>query len=391
VPSPYQVEFLSAVAAAGQIELEVRFMRATFDCPALSTVPHRILSGLGPGSWRDEIRLHPRAILEVAFGKYDCYILSGLYTSVTFLTCAVLLWVRRKPWAMWLERPRPAHALWSRKFIRLKPVRWIREVVTRILLRAARRVVCIGTAAVEEYAAQGVPHSKLGLLPYCCDVSRFDSPQMEKVHRIREQLAIVGKTVFLFSGQLIERKGVDVLIRAFVRVGNTNTQTALLILGDGPLRDALKASVPLAMTNRVHFIGPVAQVDLPSYFAAADVFVFPSRHDGWGVVINEACAAGLPVIATRQTGAARDLVVDGVSGFIVEREDTEGLAGKMQFLAEHPAERKKMGLEGRRIVESFSVEKASLVFSQEVQKTIQHASVRLRHSVREETHSNVVD
>jgi glycosyltransferase involved in cell wall biosynthesis len=194
------------------------------------------------------------------------------------------------------------------------------------------------------------------------------------VRRVRELFALSGQTVFLYSGQLIERKGVDVLIRAFERVGRTSTQIALVILGDGPLRDALKASVPSEMTNRVHFVGHVPQADLPAYFATADAFVFPSRHDGWGVVINEACAARLPVIATRQAGAVGDLIIDGVNGFVVEREDVDGIAAKMQFLVDHPSERKKMGLEGRRIVESFSVEKASSVFSQEVQKTIQHFS-----------------
>lgn len=382
-PSPYQVELLAAVAESPDVDLHVRYMRGDGVGSAPKGSSIRVMGGVGPRGWRDEVRLHPVALWECAFGRYDCYVLSGLWTSVTFLACAAVLWLRRQPWVLWLERPHPADAPWFPRLVRLMPVRWIRGVVIRRLLRAAGRVVCIGTAAVEEYAAQGVPRVKLGVLPYCCDISRFDFPQEEKVSRIRERFALTGKTVFLYSGQLIDRKGVDVLIRSFERVGRTKEQTALLILGDGPLRDALKASIPEELTNRVHFVGHVAQTDLPAYFTIADVFVFPSRHDGWGVVINEACAARLPVIATRETGAVRDLVVEGVSGFIIERDDTGGFAAKMQFLADHPSERTKMGIEARRIVESFSLEKASAVFNDEVQKTIQDASVRLRHSPRQ--------
>jgi glycosyltransferase involved in cell wall biosynthesis len=380
LPSPYQVELLSAVATGGQIDLQVRFMRLVDDDPRVATVPHRILAGLGPRSWRDEFRLHPRAIMEAAIGDGDCYVLSGLYTSATFLVCAALLWLRQKPWFVWLEQPRPPDAPWSGRLVRLKPVQWLRRLVRRLLLCAAVRVVGIGSAAVEAFAAEGVPPSKLGMLPYCCDVRRFDSPKMEEVHRIRERFALDDKIVFLFSGQLIERKGVDVLIRAFERVGRTNICSALLILGDGELARTLKASVRSDLKSRVHFVGYVRQPDLPAYFATADVFVFPSRHDGWGVVINEACAARLPIIATRQTGASRDLIVDGVSGFIVDQDDLEMLAAKMQFLADHPSERKRMGLEGRRMVEPFSVEKASSIFCHEVQKTVQHASIGLGHS-----------
>ena len=63
------------------------------------------MGGIGPLAWRDEVRLHPVALRECAFGRYDCYVLSGLWTSVTFLACAVVLWLRRRPWVLWLERP----------------------------------------------------------------------------------------------------------------------------------------------------------------------------------------------------------------------------------------------------------------------------------------------
>jgi glycosyltransferase involved in cell wall biosynthesis len=65
--------------------------------------------------------------------------------------------------------------------------------------------------------------------------------------------------------------------------------------------------------------------DIPPIFAAADVFVLPSRHDGWGVVVNEALGAGLPIIASDRTGAAHDLVQHGVNGFVTGAGDVEAL------------------------------------------------------------------
>ena len=123
-----------------------------------------------------------------------------------------------------------------------------------------------------------------------------------------------------------------------------------------------KAWFPGELRPRVHFAGHLPQSELPEHFAAADLFVFPSRHDGWGVVINEACAAALPVVTTRQTGAAYDLVEDGRSGFVLEHDDIDGFADRLLRLIDEPALREKFGQRSRELVEPFSAENGAALF-----------------------------
>lgn len=369
VPSPYQVELLAAVAARPEIEIDVQLMRdqSTAGSSTATGFPGRVLWGLAPRSWRDEVRLHPQAVWACLVGRYDGFVLSGLMNSVTFFACMTALRLRRAPWAVWLERPRPAGSAWRRRWLTHGPVRWLRNWHVRRVLASARRVIGIGRAAADEYALQGVPAERLGVLPYCCDIGRFAPASPLVREEIRQRLGLAGQVVFLYSGQLIERKGVDTLLRAFQQIAADHPDWTLLLLGDGPMRQTLQSLVPPELASGVRFLGHVPQGDLPDAFRAADVFVFPSRHDGWGVVLNEACGAGLPIIATRQTGAARELVVNGVNGFQVECDDVEALAARMSELGSDPDLRRTCGAESRRLVERLSVSGGSRMFLNEMQ------------------------
>ena len=357
-PSPYQLELLSAIHADGRSGIAVRLMlgkhRGMSWQPSEKAFPCQVMSGIGPG----EYRLHASAFKDAVFAPFDLFVLSGHYTSPTFLGCALLLSLRRKPWAVWLERPWPEDYRpgWTRSVAaRNRAGRAARRAILRMFLRLTRRVFCIGTAALEAYEKLGAPQSKLGLLPYCCDTTRFDNVDPQAIEQVRRDLDLNRKVTFLFSGQLIERKGMDVLLNAFNRLAAERNDVALVVLGDGGQRTALEDSVSAAIRERVRFTGHIAYDTVPAYFKAADVFVFPSRHDGWGVVVNEACAASLPVITTSAVGAARDLVVDGYNGFVLERDDTDGFYEKMKHLAENPAQARVMGERSHELVQKFSL------------------------------------
>ncbi len=370
-PSPYQSELLSAIADREDIDLEVRFMLA--GSPSGQAAARRysscVMRSFLPSFVREELHVHPRALWECAFSKHDVFVLSGLYTSLTFLLCVSLLTLRRIPWIVWFERPHPGrhvvkHATTS-GFLK-RPLQAMMRHIQRRIVRSARRVLCIGTAAKEAYLQLGVAEDRLEILPYCCDIDRYQDISESAVETIRERHRLHERTVFLFSGQMIERKGVDTALAAFGQVAESRKNISLILLGNGPLRDEYEASVPPPLRSCVHFPGHVPQTELPAYFLAADVFVFPSRHDGWGVVINEACAAQLPVITTRQTGAAFDLVDEGSSGFLLECDDIGGFAEAMQHFLDHPNDRDRFGQRSRQIVENFSPERGALRFQQAV-------------------------
>lgn len=374
-PSPYQAELFTAISSRKELQFTVRFMRtsSTSGRAVVSEFDSITMSGLAPRSWRDEVRLHPQAIAEAAFGRFDCFVLSGLYTSITFLGCAFVLAIRRKPWIIWLERPRAAapHGRHSRRLPRaLSSVKKLRDRVRRWLVRSASRVLCIGRAAQEEYGRLGAPQEKLDLLPYCCDLHRYDDVDAAQIAKMKDRFDLGEKTVFLFSGQLAPRKGVETLIRAFERLAAESPDVALVLLGDGPQRDELESLVSREHESQVHFLGHLAQDKLPAVFRAADVFVFPSRHDGWGVVINEACASRLPIIVSHQTGAAHDLVEHGQSGFRHDADDVEAFFESMKYLADNPNERTRMGTRSRELVEQFSPECGARLFLDSVLRAV---------------------
>ena len=366
-PSPYQLELFKALHQSGRVELDVRFMRLahrgekTVAPERDPGFPCRELPAVGPASWRDEFRFHPSAVREAFAGDHDFYVLSGHYTSLTFLLCALGLRLRRKKWAMWLERPWPEEyrPAWAPTVsARSSFARTARRHILRTLLRAAPSVFCIGTAAIDAYRVLGADSNRLKLLPYFCDDERFRNADPAGIQAVRDRFGLAGKKVFLFSGQLIERKGADVLIDAFNRVAANRSDLALLVLGDGPMRPTLEGKAKAG----VHFTGHVSQNELPAFFHAADVFVFPSRHDGWGVVLNEACAAGLPIVTTSAVGAAHDLVKNGWNGFIVPRDDVAGFSGHMLYLADHPESLAEFGKHSTEMADRFSLQRGVEMF-----------------------------
>lgn len=362
-PSPYQIEFFREITRSGLFSLDVRFMSAQHR--GVSTLEEveaqfafEVFESVGPARWPEEFRYHPRAAREVAAGAHDLYILSGHYTSSTFLACARAAVRRSRPWVMWLERPWPEdyQPPWaSRLSVRYPWLRKPRNALLRFLIRKTHGLFCIGSMAMEAYRNMGAPPEKLYFLPYYCDVERFARIERRDCARLLAQLGLLEKVVFLFSGALIPRKGVDLLLRAFKMIAAENSAVALIVLGEGPLREELQKSVPSGMRDRVHWTGEVHQADLPTWYGAADVFVFPSRHDGWGVVVNEACGAGLPIISTDAVGAARDLVIHDRNGFIIPRDDLHALVRAMRELAQDTELRKRMGAQSAIVAQSFTL------------------------------------
>ena len=369
-PSPYQAELFTAIARDPGIDLNVQFMRSVSSSgvAAASEFRGRTLRRMWPRWFRDEFQLHPQAIRDVLRGNYDCFILSGLYTSLTFQLCATILKLMRRPWCVWLERPR------SKSRLSKGPLRKLKNLVLNRTLASADQVWCIGSLAQQEYKQRAGNTIQTSVLPYCCDTRRYTNTDTDAVEQVKDRYKLHGQIVFLFSGQLIYRKGVDILLAAFERVATKHPQVRLLILGDGPLRESLEQQVSRDLKTSVIFTGYIDQKNLPAHFLAADVFVFPSRHDGWGVVVNEACAAGLPIIATSQTGSVFDLVEEGQSGFLVECDNVDELAQKMALFCEHPEWIKDFGNRSRELVERFSAENGAKLFHKNIHRMLQRIS-----------------
>ncbi len=308
VPSPYQRDLFAALATRPEVSLRVFYMeKAAPDSPW----PQRPLAAYESylrGFWF-HVR-HARVHLNWGLPKprdYDVIVCNTLMSLTgQWLMRAKL---RRSRWMFWGEKPGPR----SRRH----------DLLTRPLRRAAG-IAAIGSWAEREYAARfpGVPVFNI---PYHCDLRPF----LEAPRPTREP----GTVTFFFCGQMIARKGLDHLLSAFATLPEN---ARLLLVGREAELPRMLAKLPESVRTRVRYAGFQAPEALPGFFAQADVFVLPSRYDGWGVVVNQALGAGLPIIASDQVGAAHDLVVPGENGFLFPASDATALAETMQRFTHQP-------------------------------------------------------
>jgi glycosyltransferase involved in cell wall biosynthesis len=144
-----------------------------------------------------------------------------------------------------------------------------------------------------------------------------------------------GVPIFVCAGQLIPRKGIDLLIEAVATHRRKFGPCMLWIIGEGPQRASLiELTRRLGVEDSVVFLGRVDSEGLRGALEACDVFVFPTLQDLVGRVVVEALTAGVPVVMSPLTGAAGTLVEDGVNGIIVDPRDTRALAGAMRRATE---------------------------------------------------------
>lgn len=178
------------------------------------------------------------------------------------------------------------------------------------------------------------------------------SPRQEE--RVRSSAHAEDEAVtFLYLGRLAPEKGVDRLIRAAALLESRTADWCLRVVGSGPEGSALATLARrLELNGRVEFPGEIASGARARVFAEADVLVLPSHQESWGLVVNEALSAGLPVIAPYWVGAAADLLVDGYDGVVLPSNDPRAIATAMASLVEEPDRIPAMGERGRELVEA---------------------------------------
>ena len=138
---------------------------------------------------------------------------------------------------------------------------------------------------------------------------------------------------FLYVGRLSEEKNVTALIEAFAEHRRGGGTQALVLVGDGPLRAELETqSAQTGFGIDIRFEGLRGTAELPRYYAFASCFVLPSTREPWGLVANEAMAAGLPVLISRRCGCAEDLVVEGENGLLFDPTEPGALAASLSVM-----------------------------------------------------------
>lgn len=169
----------------------------------------------------------------------------------------------------------------------------------------------------------GMAEERICLMPMVVNNSRFCYPYLRENRVFR----------FLFVGRIIPVKGIDILLEAFSNAFKNHHNVELHIVGDGELFDEFKQNYTV---DNIKFTGAKFEDELRQEYIDASAFILPSNYEPWGLVVNEAMAAGLPVIVSDQVGAAWDLVDGHETGFIFKYDDPEDLKNKMLTLYNNP-------------------------------------------------------
>jgi glycosyltransferase involved in cell wall biosynthesis len=191
---------------------------------------------------------------------------------------------------------------------------------------------------------RGIPRERLRILPRGLDTELFHPSKRDRGFWEARGLR-AGEAAMLFVGRVSKEKNLDVLVAATRRLAEWGTPVRPIIVGDGPYMGEMRRLLGDAI-----FTGYLSGEDLARGYASADFFVFPSTTDTFGNVVLEAQASGIPVVVS-DVGGPRDLVGNGVDGFVTRALDVNELAGAVRKLAGDAELRRRMGAAGRARVE----------------------------------------
>jgi glycosyltransferase involved in cell wall biosynthesis len=214
----------------------------------------------------------------------------------------------------------------------------LRTPLLRSWYKAFDGFLAIGTENARYYQAMGVPSSKINLMPYAVDNERF----MDVANRLRTPGARAeartsmgldaGLPVILYAAKFEPRKRPDDLILAFRQLQQSGVGAQLLMVGSGELEAKLREMVRSLGISDVHFSGFVNQRELPKMYSCSDVFVLPSVNEPWGLAVNEAMCASLPIVLSEEIGCAEDLVQSGFNGATFPAGDVKSLTEALRPL-----------------------------------------------------------
>jgi glycosyltransferase involved in cell wall biosynthesis len=354
-PTPYRTGMLDSLAERPDLDLTVVYAAAAVQQRTWAIdVGHRavLLDGKRvPGAARVLRHDYPLSTgIFSALGDADpeVVVVSGWST---FAAQATVAWCRRRgvPYVLLVEsNEHDARPGWRRT---------VKNAVVPTVVGGAAEVLVVGSLARESMRARSVPDDRISVVANTVDVARL-AEAADALASARESLrAEVGvaeeDVVVLSVARLAPEKGLDTLVRAAAAASEPRLLVALA--GSGPERDLL-ASLAAELGVRLVLLPEVPWERIVERYAVADVFALLSRHEPWGVVVNEAAACGLPLVLSDRVGAAYDLLQDGRNGRLVPADDAAAAGAALRDLAADPELRSAMGAASREIVWDWGYE-----------------------------------
>ncbi len=357
VPTPYREPLFERLARSPGYDIRVLYSRDhqpnqawRLDPPRFST---RVLWNAVPARWHGRFLIggiNPGVRRELRRFRPDAVIIYGYNTATTLLALhwadkhRVPVLMRSDSNVLEEEGKPPLMLAFKRLYLN-----WVTQRVSGFL--------SVGTANSQYWMRYGAKPENIFLARYAVDNDHFRS-QAARHRTCREQIRNENgwreHYLLLYVGRLAPVKGIDVLIEAVRCLSQARPDIGLLIVGEGPERMALESrarSLP-----QIHFLGFKDLEFLPKFYGVSDLFVLPSVREPWGLVVNEAMASGLPVIATHKSGAAQDLIIEGKNGFLVPHNHTAALASAIDQACQSEERLRAMGEAAQQAVAEWNYE-----------------------------------
>jgi len=367
IPSPYRIPLFKELSRNGSYDFHFIFFNTTetgrdwrvnlpsdISYEVLNSKPVTLLSGR---SWDNKF-IYLDLSIKNALKSHDFdVIINGGWSALANYYACFHCKLKKIPLMLWagsIESDLPGR-YWYLKLIG--------KNLSKLMIKGTDAYVAYGTLSKQLLMERGAHKDRIFVAYNTVDTAFFSGEVArlrEEKGALKKELGLVNKKVILYVGQLIARKGLFYLLEAFQEVKREVKEAALLIVGSGELEEKLRKFVDDNNIQDVIFYGFLQKEDLPKVYAVADLFVFPTLGDIWGLVLNEAMSAGLPVITTSAAGASVDLVKG--NGFIVPPGDTKTLRDRMIEILTTEGLVEKMSRESLEIIKDFTIEKSARGF-----------------------------
>lgn len=349
VPSPYMVNYFNELGK--YCELTVLFDKAT--------------STERDDSWK-----------EYNFKNFKGIILKGVSTDVDAAFCpSVIKYLKKDVYDyIFISNMATPTGIIAIEYLRWKKIDYFleseggfakdgkgfKEKIKKHIMSGAKLYFSTTPVGDEYFLMYGATKDKLVKYPFTSiyekDILK-KVPSVEEKKEFRNELSIKEEKVIITVGQFIPRKGFDILLKACEKLSKN---IGVYLVGGTPTDEYIQMKEQLGLDN-VHFVGFKRTDELAKYYQSADLFVFPTREDVWGLVINEAMAYGLPIITTDKCIAGLELIKDDENGYIVPVEDVDKLYEKMNKLIMNDTLRKKMGENSLKKIHEYTFENMAKV------------------------------
>lgn len=352
--APYRIPVFNALAARDDIEPHVIFLSETDphlrQWPVYKEEIHFSYQVLPAWRWR--------------LGRYKLLTNRGVGAALAqsrpqAIVCGGYNYPASWQAARWAKHSRLPLLLWSESTAHdLRPDRRVVESMKSRFIQWCTAYVAAGKSSRQYLIRLGASPELVFTAPNAVDVNFYATQSVRARTAACEIRARHGLPAryFLYSGRLVPEKGVFDLLAAYAKLAESErSKIGLVFAGDGVSRSGLEERAAIIRPGCVRFCGFVHREQLAELYALAEALVLPTHSDPWGLVINEAMACGLPIIASAVAGCVPDLVRQEENGFVVPPRDVEELARAMRRMSD-PSMAAKLGENSARIIQAYTPE-----------------------------------